>query len=102
MVPDHSRYVFATVGATMKDVVLAPDCTKIWLAAPPAMLVAVAALPLSEAVMVPAEKFPDASRATTLEAVFAEVASTAKVRAAAPVKVPALVKYVPAVSAFAT
>jgi len=37
-----------------------------------------------------------------LEAVFVVVASTANVRAAAPVKVPPLVKYVPAVRALAT
>ena len=47
-------------------------------------VVAVVALPLKLAVMVPAEKFPEASRATTLEAVFAEVASTAAVTAAEP------------------
>jgi hypothetical protein len=59
----------------------------IWLAAPPATLVAVVAvvaLPLKAAVIVPAEKFPEASRATIFEAVFASVASTENVRAAAP------------------
>lgn len=75
------------------------------MAAPPATLVAVVALvaaPLKVAVIVPAAKSPEASRATTLEAVLADVASTANVRAAAPLYVPALVKYVPAVRALAT
>jgi hypothetical protein len=87
--------------------VVVPDAVLygIRLAAPPATLVAVVAvvaLPLKAAVIVPAEKLPEASRATTLEAVFASVASTANVRAAAPLKVPPLVKYVPAVKALAT
>ena len=57
------------------------------------------ALPDKAAVIVPALKLPDASRATTLEAVFAEVASTAKVCAAEPLyAVP--VRYVPAVRLF--
>ena len=57
--------------------------------------------PLNVAVIVPAEKLPDESRATTLEAVLAEVASTVAVTAAEPLKlVP--VRYVPNVSAFAT
>ena len=47
---------------------------------------AVVALPLKAAVMVPAEKLPEASRATTLEAVLADVASTAQVVAAEPLK----------------
>jgi hypothetical protein len=64
-------------------------------------LVALVALPLKVAVIVPALKLPEASRATTLEAVFKFVASTAKVRAVEPLNVPALVKYVPAVSAAA-
>jgi hypothetical protein len=55
-------------------------------------LVAVVAFPLREAVMVPALKFPEASRATTLEAVLASVASTEKVRAAEPLYAPALIK----------
>ena len=57
------------------------------MAVPPATLVAVVAvvaLPLKAAVIVPAEKLPDESRATTLEAVFAEVASTVAVTAAEP------------------
>ena len=49
-------------------------------------VVAVVALPLRAAVIVPAEKLPLASRATTLLAVFAEVASTAQVVAAEPLK----------------
>jgi hypothetical protein len=65
-------------------------------------VVAVVALPDKAAVIVPALKLPEASRATTLEAVFALVASTANVRAAAPSNVPALVRYVPAVKALAT
>lgn len=75
------------------------------MAAPPAMLVAVvavAALPDRVAVMTPAEKSPEASRATTLEAVLVDVASTAKVRATEPLKVPVAVRYEPAVRALAT
>jgi hypothetical protein len=49
--------------------------------------------------IVPAEKFPEASRATTLEAVLASVASTANVLAVEPLNVPPDVKYVPAVKA---
>ena len=45
-------------------------------------LVTVLALPDNVAVIVPALKLPEASLATTLDAVFAEVASTANVRAA--------------------
>ena len=74
------------------------------MAAPPARFVAVVALvaePLNVAVIVPAEKLPDESRATTLDAVLADVASTVAVTAAEPLKlVP--VRYVPNVSAFAT
>ena len=74
------------------------------MATPAAILVAVVAveaLPVKAAVIVPAEKFPEPSRATTLEAVLAEVASTVAVTAAEPLKlVP--VRYVPNVSAFAT
>jgi len=51
-------------------------------------VVAVEALPDKVAVIVPAAKFPEASRATTLEAVLASVASTANVLAVAPVYVP--------------
>jgi hypothetical protein len=47
-------------------------------------VVAVEALPLSVAVIVPAEKLPEASRATSLEAVLADVASAAIVTAAEP------------------
>jgi cation transport ATPase len=65
-------------------------------------VVALVAAPLNVAVIVPAEKLPLESRATTLEAVFASVASTAKVRAVAPLYVPPLVRYVPAVNALAT
>ena len=64
-------------------------------------VVAVEALPDNVAVIVPAEKLPEASRATSLEAVLAEVASAAIVTAADPLyEVP--VKYEPMVSAFAT
>ena len=49
-----------------------------------AAVVAVLALPFRLAVMVPALKLPDASRATTLLAVLAEVASTANVTAPEP------------------
>ena len=72
------------------------------MVAPDAMLVADVALPLKEAVIVPALKLPEASRATTLLAVLASVASTANVRAADPLYVPALVRYEPAVRALAT
>jgi hypothetical protein len=51
-----------------------------------AKVVAVVALPLKAAVIVPAEKFPLASLATTFEAVLALVASTAQVVAAEPLK----------------
>ena len=64
-------------------------------------VVADVALPLNVAVIVPALKLPEASRATTLDTVFADVASTAKVRAVEPLKVPPLVKKLPAVSAAA-
>ena len=47
-------------------------------------VVAVLAFPLNEAVIVPALKLPEASRATTLLAVLAEVASTANVMFAEP------------------
>jgi hypothetical protein len=50
-------------------------------------------------VILPALKLPDASRATTLLAVLASVASTANVLAVDPLNVPAEVKNVPAVSA---
>jgi hypothetical protein len=53
------------------------------------------ALPVRLAVIVPAEKLPEASLATTLEAVLAEVASTAKVPVV--VIVPP-VRYVPPVT----
>ena len=92
-------------GAVAKAVAPAPVWYASWLAAPPARLVAVVALvaaPLRVAVIVPALKLPEASRATTLEAVFTSVASTAKVRAAEPSNVPPEVRYVPAVRALAT
>jgi hypothetical protein len=47
-------------------------------------LVAVDAFPLNVAVIVPALKLPEASRATTLLAVLVVVASTANVRAVEP------------------
>jgi hypothetical protein len=47
-------------------------------------VVAVVALPDKAAVIVPAAKLPEASRATTLEAVLADVASTAAVTAEEP------------------
>lgn len=71
------------------------------MAAPPARFVAEVVLPEKVAVIVPAEKLPDASRATTLEAVLAEVASTVAVTAPEPLYVPP-VKYVPSVKALAT
>ena len=49
-------------------------------------VVADVALPLRLAVIVPAEKLPEASRATTFDAVFADVASTAQVVAEEPLK----------------
>ena len=67
-----------------------------WLVMVPAVVadVAVEALPDNVAVIVPALKLPEASRATTLEAVFVVVASTANVPLV--VIVPP-VRYVPAV-----
>lgn len=68
---------------------------------PPAVVAldAEEAFPLKLAVIVLALKLPEASRATTLEAVFAEVASTVHVCAAEPLyAVP--VRYVPAVKLF--
>ena len=50
-----------------------------------ARLVAVEAVPVRSAVIVPAAKLPLASRATTFDAVLVVVASTANVRAVAPV-----------------
>ena len=47
-------------------------------------LVAVDAFPLNVAVIVPALKFPEASRATIVDAVFALVALDATVNVAAP------------------
>ena len=61
------------------------------MAAPPERFVAEAvlvAVPFNVAVIVPAEKLPDESRATTLDAVFADVASTVAVTAAEPLYVP--------------
>lgn len=103
--PFQFRTWLEAVGAVMKFEIPALVWYAIRLAAPPARLVAVVALvaaPLKVAVMVPALKLPDASRATTLEAVLASVASTAKVRAAEPSNVPPEVRYVPAVRALAT
>ena len=62
-------------------------------------LVAEDAVPVRFAVIVPALKLPLASRATTLLAVLAEVASTAHVVAALPLKLEP-VKYVPRVRVF--
>jgi hypothetical protein len=62
-------------------------------------VVAVDAFPDNVAVIVPALKLPDALRATTLLAVLASVASTAKVLAVDPLNVPAEVKNDPAVRA---
>ena len=61
-------------------------------------VVAVEALPDSVAVIVPAEKLPEASRATSLEAVLADVASAAIVTAAEPLYEPP-VRYEPIVNA---
>ena len=64
-----------------------------------AAVVAVVALPVKAAVTVPAEKLPEASRATTVEAVLADAAFTVHVCAAEPLyAVP--VRYVPAVKLF--
>jgi hypothetical protein len=103
--PFQFRTWFDAEGATANDVAPDPVWKGIWLAAPPARLVAVVAvvaLPESAAVIVPALKLPEASRATTLEAVLASVASTAKVRAAEPLYVPPEVRKLPAVKALAT
>lgn len=81
--PFHCKKVEAVVGAVTKLVVLAAVLKTILFAAPPATLVAVVAdvadvaveaLPLKVAVMVPALKLPEASRATMVLAVFALVA----------------------------
>ena len=64
-------------------------------------MVALVAEPLNVAVIVPAEKLPDESRATTLDAVLADVASTVAVTAEEPLKLPP-VRYVPSVREFAT
>ena len=102
--PFQYKYVLDVVGATAKAEVPADVLYTIRLAAPPATLVAVVAvvaLPVKAAVIVVAAKLPEESRATTLEAVFAEVASTVAVTAAEPLKlVP--VRYVPNVRALAT
>ena len=102
--PFQDNTLPVTVGAVTNEVVATADWYGIWLATPAAMLVAVVALvaaPLKVAVIVPAEKLPEASLATTLEAVLAEVASTVAVTAAEPLKlVP--VRYVPKVRALAT
>ena len=63
-----------------------------------ARVVAVDAFPVRVAVIVPALKFPLASRATTLLAKFASVASTAHVVATLPLKL-LPVRYDPRVSA---
>ena len=81
-------------------VALVADEAKVAFVAKPA-LVAEEAAPLKVAVIVPALKLPEASRATTLLAVLVVVASTANVRAVDPLKVPPLVRYVPAVKAAA-
>jgi hypothetical protein len=62
-------------------------------------VVAVLALPTSAAEIVFALKLPDESRATTLDAVANESASTAQVVAAEPLKFEP-VRYVPRVSVF--
>jgi len=85
--PFQFRTWLLALGAVANAVVPEPDWYAIWLAAPPARFVAVVALvaePLNVAVIVPAEKLPDESRATTLDAVLAEVASTVAVTAAEP------------------
>lgn len=61
-------------------------CRVVAVAALPVVEEDVVALPLKDAVIVPAEKLPEASRATTFEAVLADVASTAHVVAAEPLK----------------
>ena len=103
--PFHCKYCPDKVGASAKAVVPDDELYTSLLAAPPATLVAVVAvvaLPLKAAVIVPALKLPEASLATTLDAVLADVASTANVRATDPSNVPPLVRYVPAVRALAT
>ena len=68
----------------MKDPVVAFTEPPDWFVAVVAV-VAVLALPDNEAVMVPALKLPDASRATMVDAVFALVALEATVNVDAPV-----------------
>ena len=89
--------------ALVAKVAFVADEAKVALVADEAKvaLVAEEAAPLKVAVIVPALKLPEASRATTLLAVLVVVASTANVRAVDPLNVPPLVIYVPAVRAAA-
>ena len=74
--PDASR---RTIWLAVLELVAVIVALFAWLVMVPAVVadVAVEALPDNVAVIVPALKLPEASRATTLDAVFAEVASTA-------------------------
>ena len=71
--------------AFVRTIWLAELLTPVETAKPPAVvaLLAEVALPLRVAVIVPAEKFPDASRATMVDAVFALVALDVTVNVAA-------------------
>ena len=90
-VPEATLLVITPLNAPVVALTVPPD----WLVA----VVAVKALPLKDAVIVLAEKLPEASRATTVEAVFADAAFTVHVCAAEPLyAVP--VRYVPAVRLF--
>ena len=64
---------FRYIGNVLDPIVVLPNFVAV------VAVVAVVALPLKLAVIVPALKFPIESLATTFEAVFADVASTAKV-----------------------
>jgi hypothetical protein len=88
-----------TIDALEQFIAAHPDAVEIEEAK--VALVAEEAAPLRVAVIVPALKLPEPSRATTLLAVLVVVASTANVRAVDPLKVPPLVRYVPAVKAAA-
>ena len=64
----------------LKEPVVAFTVPPLWFVA----VVAVVALPDKEAVMVPALKFPEASRATIVEPVFPEVALLVTVNVVLP------------------
>ena len=86
MVVDPERYVVISPVAVIPVVLMVPTVMFGVPVKPPAVVAvpALVALPLNVAVIVPALKLPEASRATTFEAVLADVASTVHVCAAEP------------------